>query len=76
MTSIKSKTEYLHVEVDDVLGVHKVDALANLAQEYRASLLCEHKVVVYHTLEQFTAFDPAIKQTRGMPSADEGKRIR
>ena len=44
--------------MNDVLCVHKVDTFADLAQKYRARLFCEHEVVVYHTLEQFSALDP------------------
>lgn len=57
---------HLHVQVEDVFGVHVVNTFAYLPHEDSAGFLREHEVVINHPLKKLTAFDPA--RTRGRKS--------
>lgn len=48
-------TPYLHVEVENVLGVDELDALTDLADEHGARPLRQDEVVVDHAFEQLPA---------------------
>ena len=54
-----STSLYLHVEVEDVLEVDKLDALADLAHENGAGSFRQDEIVVNDPLKQLAAFDPA-----------------
>jgi len=46
---------YLHVEMNDVLGMNKLDSLANLSHDADARFLRQQKVFADRSIEQLTA---------------------
>ena len=51
---------HLHVQVEYVLSVHELNPFANLSHEYCAASLRQQKIIIDHTLEQFTTLNSAI----------------
>lgn len=51
----------LHVEMYDVLGVNKLDSLANLSHEYGTAALGQYEVVVDDSLEKLATLYTAIE---------------
>ena len=54
------------IEVEDVLGVHVLDALADLPQEVDALLLSQFVIVIDHPLQQFMSADAGKTTHNGM----------
>ena len=50
---------YLHIKVEHVLKVDKLNTLTDLSHKNGTGSLCQNKVIVNDSLEEFTSFDPA-----------------
>ena len=59
----RSSNEYLKVEMNDVLGMHKLYSFADLSDETDACLLRQQKVIADHTVEQLTTVDATTTTT-------------